>query len=295
VIQKATVATGPSTPVRLLIWAPLSALAAAVLTAIVLLVAARRDPRVRFRDDIADAVGSPVLAAVRSQPQVSVAGWSTLFGTYEATPVESWAYRQLLRGLVPSDRKGELRGAVRVDHPSSMTIISIGGDNHGLAIGPQLAAFASTLGISTHVVPASDADERATALWAACLAKRSSFARPGLHLGESAGDTAFDLTIVLTVVDRLKPSLRETPASAATILVVGAGTATEEELARVAVAVDDAGRRIDGIIVADPDQTDRTSGRHTMDERAHQAALPTRITGISPTRRLARDGHGGSA
>jgi hypothetical protein len=61
---------------------------------------------------------------------------------------------------------------------------------------------------------------------------------------------------------------------------VAAATATEQELAHVAVAVDDAGRRIDGVIVADPDQTDRTSGRRTMDERSRQVALPMRLTGI---------------
>ena len=49
----------------------------------------------------------------------------------------------------------------------------------------------------------------------------------------------------------------------------------------MAVAVDDAGRRIDGIVVADPDQTDRTSGRHTMDERSRRLALPMRLTGIA--------------
>jgi hypothetical protein len=64
------------------------------------------------------------------------------------------------------------------------------------------------------------------------------------------------------------------------ILSVAAGTATEQELARVAVAVDDAGRRIDGIVVADPDRTDPTSGRHTLDERSRRPALPTRLTGI---------------
>ncbi len=47
----------------------------------------------------------------------------------------------------------------------------------------------------------------------------------------------------------------------------------------MAVAMDDAGRRIDGIVVADPDRTDRSSGRHTMDERARQPALPVRLHG----------------
>ena len=114
VVQHATEATGPSTLVRLLVWAPLGALLLHHPGRRVLLAAARRDPRVRLRDEIADAVGSPVLAAVRSRPQRSVAGWSTLLETYEATPVESWAFRQLLRGLVPTDTQGESRPAGRL-------------------------------------------------------------------------------------------------------------------------------------------------------------------------------------
>ena len=59
----------------------------------------------------------------------------------------------------------------------------------------------------------------------------------------------------------------------------------------MAVAVDDAGRRIDGIVVADPDPTDRTSGRHTMDERSRRPRLPTRLTGMSASEKLATDRH----
>jgi hypothetical protein len=90
-----------------------------------------------------------------------------------------------------------------------------------------------------------------------------------------------DLTILLVVVDRNQPELHSAPASAAAILSVAPGTATEDELARVAVAMDDAGRRIDGIVVADPDKTDHTSGRHTMDERTRRPTLPVRLTGMA--------------
>ena len=94
----------------------------------------------------------------------------------------------------------------------------------------------------------------------------------------------------------MHPYLGDTPATAATVLSVGTATATEQELARVAVAVDDAGRRIDGIVVADPDQSDRTSGRHTMAERSRQLALPTRLTGIAPPERAtASESHRGGA
>jgi hypothetical protein len=283
VIQPATTATGPSTARRLLVWAPLGALACTVLAAAVLLAIARRDPRVGLRDEIADAVGSPVLGAVRSRPQQSVAGWSTLLETYEATPVESWAFRQVLRGLVPAeraqDRKAEPRAAGKVDYPQSITVVSLSGDGRGLAIGPQLAAFASSLGITTRLVTAVGHDRAAT-LWAACAADRTAPPRPGLFVGDVPDGVAIELTIVLVVADRRQPGLGDPPTTAATVLAVAAATATEQELARVAVAVDDAGRRIDGIVVADPDRTDRTSGRWTMDERSRQVALPMRLTGI---------------
>ena len=92
---------------------------------------------------------------------------------------------------------------------------------------------------------------------------------------------AIDLTIILVVLDRSQPKLSDPSASDAAILAVAAGTATEQEFARVAVAIDDAGRRIDGIVVADPDQSDLTSGRHLMDERSRQLALPVRLTGVT--------------
>ena len=279
VIQPATTATGPPTWQRLLIWALLGALICTMLAVAVLLATARRDPRVRLRDDIADAVGSPVLAAVRSKPQRSVAGWSTLLETYEAAPVESWAFRQVLRGLVPADRRGEPRVAGKVDHPQSVTVVSLSGDGRGVAIGPQLAAFASSLGICTHLVTAVGHD-RAAPLWAACAADRTGSPRPGLFVGEVPNGETIDLTITLVVVDRRQPDLGDAPTTAATMLAVAAATATEQELARVAVAVDDAGRRIDGIVVADPDRMDWTSGRHTLDERSRRVALPVRLTGI---------------
>ena len=118
-------------------------------------------------------VGSPVLAAVRSRPQRSVAGWSTLLETYEATPVESWAFRQLLRGLVPAERNGESRGGGKLGHPDSLTVVSLAGDGRGVAIGPQLAAFAASQGVATHLITAAG-DERVAALWAACATERET-------------------------------------------------------------------------------------------------------------------------
>jgi len=213
-------------------------------------------------------------------PQRSVAGWSTLLEAYEATPTESWAFRQILRGLVPDDSRRELRIAGKVEHPKSISVLSLSGDQRGLALAPQLAVFASSLGVTTRLVTAVGHESAAT-LWAATAIEREMPLREGLYVGDTADGKSVDLSIYVVVLDRNKPSFGEAPLSEATILAVAAGVATEYELARVAIAVDDTGQRIDGIVVADPDQTDRTSGRHTMDERSRRPALPTRLTGIA--------------
>jgi hypothetical protein len=278
VVQPATEPDGQSTWIRLVVWAPLGALICTIFAGVVLVGATWRDNRVRLRDEIADAVGSPVLAAVRSNPQQSVAGWSKLLKTYEAPPAESWAFRQVLRHLVATGGHAESSAALEVNHSQALTVLSLSGDQRGLAIGPQFAAFTSSLGITTHLVPAMG-DESAAALWAACASERGSAARPGLYISDVSEGRKIGLTIDLVVVDPAKPDLGNTPESAVTILAIAPGTATEQELARVAIAVDDVGRRVDGVVVADPDQTDRTSGRHTMYERSRLPALPTRLTG----------------
>jgi capsular polysaccharide biosynthesis protein len=352
IVQPAAPASGPSQSQRLLTWALAGALLAAVGTAIVLLIRRRRDPRVRARDDLADAVGSSLLAVVRSRPQGSVAGWLTLFETYEAPAEEAWAFRQVLRALAgPSDsrdpaRSGSKRTPGRVDHPGSLTVIAFSGDERAGAVGPQLAVYAASLGITTRFVVATRHDSVAS-LWAACATDRDlklgsalvleaggaegttpgrdasprpmadalagpSNSRVAKELRLQAGQSEYsvvypprgttdagqkvshpsteprdmsprsaDLTIVFTVVDRRKPTLYGVPATTATLLSISPGVSTREELARLAVAVDDAGRRIDGVVVADPDPSDRTTGRRTLNERAAQAPLPVRMTGPS--------------
>src|SRR4029453_5322045 len=97
--------TGPAIWLRLVTWPSLGAVLCTIIAAVVLLVLARRDPRIRLRPEIADEIGCAVLASLRSRPARSGAGWSTLLETYQATPVESWAFRQLLRGVVPATHR----------------------------------------------------------------------------------------------------------------------------------------------------------------------------------------------
>lgn len=289
VIQAATPPIGPPLLQRLVTWLPLGALAGAALAAMIILMAARRDPRAVLRDDIADAVGSPVLAAVRSRAQRNVSGWSNLLETYEPSPTEAWSFRQVLRALAPPGAKGESRSGEgrpgegrrpwKLDHPLSVLAVSMSGDVRSLAVGVQFAAFAASLGIVTRLEHFG-VQEQAATLWAALATDRVSEPRPGLLLPGLSEDQAVELHIVLTVVDRREPTLRGAPDADATLLTVTADTATAEELAHVALAVDDAGRRVNGIVVADPDPSDRTSGRYTLEERVRRVPLPMRVTGL---------------
>jgi len=351
IIQPAAPATGASLIGRLLTWTVAGVLLAGAATALLLLVRRRRDPRLRARDDLADAVGSTLLAVVGSHPQRSVAGWLALFETYEPSAEEAWAFRQALRALADITdrdpaRAGAKRTPGRVEHPRSLTVVALSGDHRGVAVGPQLAAFAASVGIATRFTFATRHDSTAS-LFAACAMDRGSQPRPGLVLGAGIDDIAptydvsprsprnagarpsnggrtresrlqealglysavpasrgttetdehgarprtepqealthrpVDLLIVLAVTDRREPSLREIPATPATMLAISPGAGTREDLARLAVAIDDAGSRIDGVIVADPDPSDRTTGRRTLDERALQPPLPVRLTGSS--------------
>jgi len=346
IVQPAAPATGPSKIRRMVTWGVVGGLVAAAGTALVLLIRRRRDPRLRARDDLADAVGSSLLAVVRGHPQGSVAGWLALFETYEAPAEEAWAFRQVLRALAgPPDARDPAWSSTKrapggVEHPPSLTVIALSGDQRAVAVGPQLAVFAASLGITTRFVVATRHDSVAS-LCAACATDRGlklrgglvidaggsedatlgqngsprptgdGFARPqngrgakDARLHEARGDYSSVypprgmtdtaqyeaqsrsdhqemLTIVFTVADRKEPSLLDVPPTAATMLAISPGVGTREELARLAVAVDDAGRRIDGVVVADPDPSDPTTGRHTLDERAMQTPLPVRMTGPS--------------
>jgi len=329
IIQPAAPATGPSRTRRALTWTVAGGLVAAAATAVVLLIWRRRDPRVRARDDLADAVGSSLLAVVRSRPQRSVAEWLALFETYEAPAEEAWAFRQVLRALVgPSDAR-DLVGTTKqtpgwVEHPRSLTVVALSGDQRAVAVATQLAVFAGSLGITTRFIVATR-DDSVASLCAACATDRGLKLRAGLVLEAAGTESAtatrlpdasprlmgdvldsptngrgprqsrpveaepnempmprlVDLTIVFTVADRKEPTLEGVPATAVTMLAISPGVGTREDLARLAIAVDDVGRRIDGVVVADPDPSDRTTGRHTLDERAVQAPLPVRMTGPS--------------
>ncbi|HSJ19702.1 MAG TPA: Wzz/FepE/Etk N-terminal domain-containing protein [Nocardioidaceae bacterium] len=273
--------------------AVLGAAVALALAALVLVLARRRDRKLSYRDEIADAVGSPVIASVRAHVPRTVAGWATLLEDYSPGTVDAWALRQALRQLVFDDparghRRAE-QGSAKLAHPPSVTVLSLADDLRGLAVGAQLASYAASVGIRTRLV-AGPGHESAAALWAACnvLSDREEVRRNLTIDAEREGTSEGEMTVVLAVLDRSEPELLPAAATSVTVLALASGAATAEDLARAAVTADDAGSRIDGVVVADPDNLDRTTGRLLQHERAQQVPLPTRVPGVAPLRASGR-------
>jgi hypothetical protein len=80
------------------------------------------------------------------------------------------------------------------------------------------------------------------------------------------------LTVVVAVVDGMHPEIPDTMRTTATVLGVSAGAVTAEQLARAASSVAAAGRELTGILVADPETTDRTTGQLPRTSRATPVA-----------------------
>ena len=64
-----------------------------------------------------------------------------------------------------------------------------------------------------------------------------------------------------------------------TVLGVSAGAVTAEQLARVAASAAADGRQIAGILVADPDSADHTTGRLPWLARSARRTIPRSMTG----------------
>jgi hypothetical protein len=278
VIQPATPPRRPELRVRALEYGAAGAGFAVGLMLVGLALFARRDRRLRYRDQIADALGSTVVASVHTRPPHTVAGWSELMADYEPTTSDAWALRQVLRLLDVAEQR-----------PRTITLVTLAGDQAALAIGPQLASYAASTGLRARLV-AAQRHETAASLWASChRAEAEEEVRPGLYVGAGA-DPEDVLTVVLVVLDRRRPAMVSPPHSDLTLVGISAGALTAEDLARAAITVDDAGVRIDGMVVANPDDLDRSTGRLPQRERGAEAALPNRVAGApeQPTRILSR-------
>lgn len=284
VLQPATVATRPNPLKQQVIFGLLGALGGAMIGVVAALAISREDRRLRERDEIASSIGIPVLASFPVAHPPDAAAWTRLLSEYEPTVVNAWRMRRLLQQVGIVDiAPGSATGRGR-----SLTILSLSSDRWGLALGPQLAAFAASLGIPTSLVmsPPQDPDAGAN-LRAACRTPLPpSPARPHqLRVHEDSGENGTPeaetdtFTVVVAVVDSNVPRFAGMTRTTTTLLGVSAGAVTAEQMARVVVSAAADGREVAGILVADPETGDRTTGRVPQLARPHRYRPPTRVHG----------------
>ena len=282
-LQSAEDVSGTPLPVHLIIMGGFGLLLGLLLGAIGVLALSRRDRRLRRRDDISDAVGIPVLASIAVGHPSDPAEWTRLLEDFEPGAADGWRLRKALHYL----ELAEVISANGTASGSSLTVLSLSSDGKALALGPQLALFAASTGIPTALVVGPQQDANAAAgLRAACAAAELAPKHPrNPQLIVADHDQAVPLrrpglSIVVAVVDGKAPQLTDMLRTSATLLGVSAGSVTAGQLARVVASAAADGRPLAGILVADPDPGDPTTGRVPQLARLTQRRMPTRVTGI---------------
>jgi capsular polysaccharide biosynthesis protein len=154
VLSPAVTAAGTSPVVHLLSAGLLGAVAGTLIGIIVALATRRNDRALRERDQIANSIGVPVLAALPVDHPSDPAGWVKLLDDYEPDAVGAWHLRKALQylrvsGLNPGEGNGNGNG---MGGATSLSVISLSSDKGALALGPQLAVFAASLDIPTTLI-----------------------------------------------------------------------------------------------------------------------------------------------
>jgi capsular polysaccharide biosynthesis protein len=258
-LQPAVTATGTSRAKQVAVYALIGAMLGALIGIITASIRSRSDRRLKGLDEIANSIGIPVLASFPVAHPTTPAGWTKLLEEYKPRAVHALRLRQALEQLAV--------GTGSYDGNSSLAVLSLSSDPRAVAIGPQLAIFAASLGIPTALVVDPQGDATATAgLRVACsLPPPASSNRPSqlrvLDKIDAERQPDAVLSVAVVVIDDQNPRVADTLRTTATVLGVSAGAATAEQLAKAAASAAADGREIVGILVADPEPTDRTTGR----------------------------------
>jgi capsular polysaccharide biosynthesis protein len=235
----------------------------------------RRDRRLRRRDDIARAAGVPTIASVSTTAARSPEERLQLMSSYEPSLDASFGLRWILRHLLTAHDQ----------IPARVMVLLLPGDDAAQAVPLQLAAFSARAGIRTvlldpnvravvDVAPALEGDGTAEpALENLWLVHRRADAHaieqcePQLVIGTLAANGG--------PIERSDPDRMTT-----TLLAVSAGFATSEMLAAVSIAATESGRSLLGVIVANPEPRDDSSGREPPSVEEPRPILPFPVSPI---------------
>jgi capsular polysaccharide biosynthesis protein len=286
-IQPATSATGAGLVKKLIIGGIVGVIAGLLLGIVLSLAVGRRDRRLWQRDELANSVGLPVLASFPVHHPGDATAWTNLLEDYQPAPLHAWQIRNAMRHLQLLDLN--LTDSDNGDGGFSLGVLSLASDPGALALGPQLAVFAASLGISTALVIGPQEELNVTStLRAACAVAPSGSSRRSANLqvsisGDSDTDPKLDavLTVVVMVADGRTPRMPDAMHTSATVLGVSAGAVTAEQMASAAMSAVADGREVTGILVADPESTDRTTGRAPQLTRPVHRRLPNRLRGVA--------------
>ncbi len=271
----------------------------------------RRDRRLRQRDGIAKAAGAPVLASLTAVRHTKSGDLVELLDEFQPSVSDKANLRTLL------DELDVHRLSARTEQPSQngatqvvaggtngssaqtgssvnsgamdLSALVLAGDEKAVAAITKLPAFAASLGIPVAlVVDGSNASTQRLAI--ACAARDPldvGAPRPNLLTYASVpskGPEGVSLTVTVEVVDPVTLDVSDVPSAPSApgrrqgaILVVSSGFATPEDLQVVALASEHRGQPLVGVVVADPERTDQTSGQQA----------PRRVMGPYGPRQLA--------
>lgn len=284
VLQSATRATRTSPVKQALVFGLVGLVAGALVGFIIAFAVGRNDRRLRERDEIANSIGVLVLASIPVEHPTDAPGWTKLLEEYEPSVVHGWRLRRAMQQLGITEALSSAGGGAAF----TLGVLSLLSDRAALSLGPHIAAYAASMGIPTALVigPRQDPDAIA-ALRTACAAPPSNSSKRGKYLrtvvaedGMIDKDLDVALVVAVGIVDNETPQILGMPPTGTTVLAVSAGTATAEQLARAATIAAEGGRDIVGILVADPDPVDETTGRIPQLGSAPRRMTPTRVQGI---------------
>jgi capsular polysaccharide biosynthesis protein len=284
-LEPATSSSGTSPLIHRLISGIIGLLIGGIVGFVVALVRSMGDRRLRQRDDIANALGVPVLASVPAARASTAQDWSKLLGSYQPSTLHAWRLRKALQHLSAT--------GVDVIDGSSIAVLSLASDSGALAMGPQLAVFAASLGIPVSLVIGPQQDPNVTAALRTACAEWGRDQHDNLRVavvdqGYPADSADSGFTVIVSVVDGAEPEVGATMEATATVLAVSAGAVTAEQLARVAISAAKDGREVNGILVANPDPLDHTTGRVPQLVMPTARRMPSRMVGRAATTTEAR-------
>lgn len=261
----------------------------------------RRDRRLRKRDEIARAAGAPVLASLTPARLTRSEDLLQVLENFQPSVRDKANLRRLLDELgvhkqgVRNEAAHAQNGAAGQNGSTAytgaveVTAIVLAGDHKAVAAVTELPAFAASLALPVALV-VEGSNESTQQLSIACAARDPlDLAAPRPNLLTYASTPAkppegVSLTVTVEVVDPVTLDVADESNSASTsdrrqsaVLVVSSGFATSEDIEVVALAFDHQGRPLSGVVVADPDRSDKTSGQ----------PQPRRVMGPNGPRQLA--------